>query len=388
MFIKILKYSLFILLLGLIFIPQYYVPFLQDKGQVLQAETLQGAYAQTKKPNFWPKKWLSGAFQKNYESYIRDRNAMTPFAVRLNTQIDYNLYHTIAHQNIIAGKDGEFYTQSDCEAYVGKDFQGIKSLSEKIRKLRFLIDHYAQKDIPFVVLIPAGKPGLIPERMPEYYQKYPRDSTNRKVLKHLLSKADIPYLDFDFLHTLKKDSPYALFGQASLHWSRFAYSTTADSLRSFIIREFNIDLPKLIRAPIDAEQNAFSDMDKELINGANFLKEPKPKLLPNPELTFESDSTYTPIRILSIGDSYYLSFYKNGIHDGLFNPKSKFLYYNHEVYPEATNNGRKVFAGDLDIISEIERSKVIIITVYESNLDRFGFNFIETVYDKVRERKK
>jgi hypothetical protein len=384
---KVLKYGLFVFILGAIFAPQYYIPIIQNKGQVLQAASLQGAYQQTKKPNFWPKKWMTGTFQKSYESYIRDRNILTPLAVRLNTQLDFTLFNTIAHPNILLGQEGEFYTRSDCEAYVGEDFKGLDWITEKVRKLRFIIDHYQQKDISFVILIPAGKPGIIPERMPAYYQNYTRDSTNRIVFKNLLAKNQIPFLDFDFLKSIKDTSALALFGQASLHWSRFAYSTTADTLKNYITKEFGIKLPRFSRAPINDSELAFSDTDKELINSANFYKEPTPQLLPSPKLTFRADSITAP-KILSIGDSYYLSFYKSGIHQGLFNPSSKFLYYNHEVYPPSTKNGKKVYAKDLDILAEIDQTELIILMVYESNLDRFGFNFIETVYQKIHEAKQ
>jgi len=370
-------------MLGLIFLPHYYLPFLQDKGQILQTEVLQGAYEQTHKPNFWPRKWMSGDYQKGYESYVRDRNPITPFAVRLNTQIDYSLYNSIAHQNIFPGKDGELYTKTDCEAYVGIDFIGSKKIKEQVQKLRDLIDYYKADSIPFLVLIPAGKPGILTKKMPAFYQHYPKDSSNRAVFLSTLKQYDIPHLDFDFLKTIRDTSAQALFGQASLHWSRFAYSTTADTLRSYIIRNFGIDLPELIRAELSDSKTAFSTTDKELINGANFLTEPKLKPIPHPAITFQSDSTLEKQRILSIGDSYYLSFYKNGIHDGLFDSRSKFLYYNHEVYPESTNNGQRVYAGDLDILSEVERSKLIIITVYETNLKRFGFNFVEKLWEEV-----
>lgn len=370
-------------MLGLIFLPHYYLPFLQDKGQVLQTEVLQGAYEQTHRPNFWPKKWMNGAYQKGFESYVRDRNPITPFAVRLNTQIDYSLYNSIAHQNIFPGKDGDLYTKTDCEAYVGLDFIGRKKIETQVQKLRDLIDHYQADSIPFLVLVPAGKPGILPHKMPAFYQDYPIDSTNRQVFLSVLKKYNIPHLDFDFLKTIRDTSEESLFGQASLHWSRFAYSTTADTLRSYIIRNFGIDLPQMKRASLSDQETAFSTTDKELVNGANFLQEPDLKPIPYPEITFSSDSTLQKQRILSIGDSYYLSFYKNGIHEGLFYPKSKFLYYNHEVYPESTNNGQRVYAGDLDILSEIERSKLVIITVYETNLKRFGFNFVEQVWDKV-----
>ena len=375
-------------MLGLIFLPHYYLPLLQDKGQVLQTEVLQGAYEQTHRPNFWPKKWMKGTYQKGFENYVRDRNPITPFAVRLHTQVDYALYHSIAHHNIMPGKNNELYTQTDCEAYVGLDYKGRDWIEEVVGKLRYVIDHYKKDSIPFVVLVPAGKPGILPEHMHEYYRDYPIDSTNRKTFLSVLKEQDIPYLDFDFLKKIKDTTSNDLFDQASLHWSRFAYTTTADSLRSFLIRNHDMKLPKLIRAPLSHTETAFSKTDKELVNGANFLVEPALRPLPHPPLFFEADSTLQKSRILSVGDSYYLSFYKNEIHDGLFDPRSKFLYYNHEVYPEQTNNGQRVYAHDLDILSEIERSKLVVITVYETNLKRFGFNFIEKVYELLREKNE
>lgn len=381
---KIIKYLLFIFLLGLIFLPHYYLPLLQDKGQILQAETLQGAFEKTHRPNFWPRKWMNGDYQKAYEAYVRDRNIITPFAVRLNTQLDYSLYNTIAHHNILLGKNREFYTKTDCESYVGIDYKGEEWIEEIIQKLKHITTHYEQYDIPFLILLPSGKPGLLPEYLPDFYQQYPIESTNRMTFKAVLEKENIDYLDFDFLKKMKTQTSEALLGEASLHWSRLAYISTADSLRAYIARSYSIPIPKIVAADTAAQVTAFSTTDKELVNGANFLKEPRLKPLPYQDISFELDSTLSKQRILSIGDSYYLSFYKGGIHDGLFDPKSKFLYYNHEVYPQY---GQTSYAHDLDILSEIERSKLVIITVYETNLKRFGFNFIEKVYDLLIEQK-
>ena len=183
---NIFKYLLFGFMLVMIFLPHIYLPWLQKKVPVLQTQRLQGAYTETKKPNFWIKKWMNGDFQKGYENYVGDRNEISPFMVRLKTQIDYNIFTKVSHENILLGSDGQFYTKSDCEANVGLDFKGKVFFKEKLQKLKFISDYYQKKGIHFLVFSPPNKPSVVNKTLPEFYRNYPKDSTNREIFLELI----------------------------------------------------------------------------------------------------------------------------------------------------------------------------------------------------------
>ena len=384
----VLKYLLFGFMLVMIFLPHVYLPMLQKEIPELQAKVLQGVYEKSKKPNFWPKRWLQGTFQKAYENYVRDRNEISHFMLRLKTQTDYLLFRTIRHENIILGSDSQYYSKADCESYIGRDFKGKSFFQNKLEKLQYIIDYYKEKNIPFFVLTPPGKPSVLPNALPAFYRGFQKDSTNRKIFSQLLLESGIPFLDFEFLIPLQDTSAFEIFGKASLHWSHYGFATAADTLCSFVLRNTGISLPKLHWRDSIIMDDHFTWRDKELVSGANFLVEPKIGNMPYPNIRFVSDSLTRKPRVLSVGDSFYLTWFTHGVHGGLFAPDSKFLYYHNEIYPEIYKNGVRQYAHDLDILEEIEAAEMVLVTAYEPNLNKFAYNFIEKVYGLLKEKEE
>ncbi|MEL6867583.1 MAG: hypothetical protein AAFP19_24375, partial [Bacteroidota bacterium] len=86
---------------------------------MLQAKELGGDYVPPQRPVFWPKKWLSGKYQTTYNEFVRYHHSQSPFFVRLNTYLSTAIFDHIPHENILQGKEGHLFTQSDCEAMLG-----------------------------------------------------------------------------------------------------------------------------------------------------------------------------------------------------------------------------------------------------------------------------
>ena len=267
------QYLLFSFLFIAFFMIRQYLPLLQNQIPALQAKRLRGSYEETKRPNFWLRRWMDGSYQKSYESYLKDRNTIAPFFVRMKTEVDYTLFHDIPHENILAGKGGHFFPKTDCEAYIGGNFVGKKDLSEKVDQLKFLIEYYQQKGIQFLILLPPGKPAIYPEYLPGYYQQHSPDSTNRNVIRELLQAKGIPYLDFDFLKKHKEDG-YPLYAQASLHWSHYGFGLAADHMRDYIVDELALPMPQIQWKDSIELREQFDGMGMELVYGANFISSP------------------------------------------------------------------------------------------------------------------
>ena len=127
------------------------------------------------------------------------------------------------------------------------------------------------------------------------------------------------------------------------------------------------------------------EFDNELVAGANFLWNPPLNPLPYPKVRYiENDSTTRP-SVLAVGDSFYKLFYEFGFVNGLFSKDSEFWYYNHEIFPTRLEEGKRLTNKDLDVLQEIRKRDVVIITVFEDNLDRFAFEFVDNVYELLKE---
>ncbi len=374
------KNTLFILLLALIFLPMWYLPALQEQIPALQVEDVVGYFGKTKKPNFYGKRWMSGEYQQNYEAFAKTRNPIHPTAIRLKSQIDYSFYGDIMHANILRGKENFLFQKEGCEAFIGRDYKGVQWIEEKVRKLKVIKDELAKEGIPVLVLTPPLKARIYSEYLPDFYRKNKTDSTNWNMFSKILNENDIPVIDFSFLENEKNEHPHPLYPPSGQHWTNYGSAVAADTIKQHLEKMLDIEMVKLRWKDSIELSTAKAGYDNELVAGANFIWTPELAPLPYLNIRYiENDSTTKP-NVLAVGDSFYKLMFDSGIVGGMFNKSSTLWYYNHEVYPIILKNGRRMTNKDMDILDEIKQRDVVIITVYEDNLDGFAFEFVENVY--------
>lgn len=383
-----LKYFLFASMLVLIFLPMWFVPALQKQFPNLQVEPIVGYFGGTKKPNFYSKRWMSGQYQQAYEAYVKNKNVLQPTAIRLKSQIDFSLYGDIMHANILSGKNGFLFQKEGCEAYIGRDFMGEKWINKKVEKLKYITTSFQKEGIPFLVLLPPLKARIMSEHLPDFYQKNASDQTNWVVFSNILKEYDIPTLTFSFMENVGETTPYPLYPPSGQHWTKYGAALAADTIKENLEEILAIEMVEMLWKDSVELSDAKVEYDNELIAGANFIWNPPLEPLPYPKIRYiENDSTVRP-NVLSVGDSFYKLILEFGIVDGLFDAKSTFWYYNHEVYPLRLENGKRLTNKDLDILAEIRKRDVVIITVFEDNLERFDFGFVDMAYDLLQAENK
>lgn len=376
-----LKYFLFASMMVLIFLPMWFVPALQKQFPNLQVEKIVGYFGATKKPNFYGKRWMSGQYQQAYEAYVKNKNVLQPTAIRLKSQMDYSLFGDIMHANILSGKNGFLFQKEGCEAYIGRDFMGEKWIREKAKKLEFITTHFQKEGIPFLVLLPPLKARIMSEHLPDFYRKNASEKTNWQVFTDVLNESNIPTLTFSFLEKENETTPFALYPPSGQHWTKYGAALASETIKENLEEILKVEMVEMVWRDSVELSGAKVEYDNELVAGANFIWNPPLDPLPYPKIRYiESDSTIRP-NVLSIGDSFYKLLYEFGIVDGLFDAQSTFWYYNHEVYPLRLVNGKRLTNKDLDILDEIRQRDVVIITVFEDNLERFDFGFVDMVYD-------
>jgi hypothetical protein len=376
-----LKYFLFASMLALIFLPMWFLPALQEQFPVLQVERIVGYFGTTKKPNFYGKRWMSGQYQQVYEAYVKNKNVLQPTAIRLKSQMDFSLYGDIMHANILSGKNGFLFQKEGCEAYIGRDFMGEEWIRNKVEKLSFITTHFQKEGIPFLVLLPPLKARIMSEHLPGFYQKNASDQTNWAVFPNFLKEFNIPTLTFSFMEKASEQTPYPFYPPSGQHWTKYGAALAADTIKEDLAKILDIEMVEMLWKDSVELSDAKVEFDNELIAGANFIWNPPLEPLPYPNIRYiENDSTIRP-NVLSVGDSFYKLILEFGIVDGLFDRQSTFWYYNHEIYPLRLENGRRLTNKDLDVLAEIRQRDVVIITVFEDNLERFDFGFVDMVYD-------
>ena len=358
----------------------WYLPALQEQFPSLQVEEVVGYFGKTKKPNFYGKRWMSGQYQQAFESFVKAKNPLHPTAIRLKSQMDYSLYGDIMHANILSGKGNFLFQKEGCEASIGRDYKGVPWIKEKARKLQAIKNELAKDSIPLIVLTPPLKARIYSEYLPDFYQKNKTDSTNWNMFSKILKDYDIPVIDFSFMEKGKTEHQYPLYPPSGQHWTNYGSALAADTIKSYLEKMLNIEMVELRWRDSVELSAARVEYDNELVAGANFIWNPKLDPLPYPKIRYvENDATTKP-NVLAVGDSFYKLMYDFGIMDGMFNKSSTFWYYNHEVYPLRIKDGRRITNKDLNILDEIRQRDIVIITVFEDNLDRFAFGFVDNVY--------
>ena len=374
------KYILFSCLLALIFLPMWYLPLLQEQFPSLQVEEVVGYFGKKKKPNFYGKRWMSGQYQQQYETFVKTRNVLHPTAIRLKSQIDYSFYGDIMHANILRGKGNFLFQKEGCEAYIGRDYKGVAWIEEKARKLKAIKNELAKDSIPVLVLMPPLKARIYSDYLPDFYRESKTDSTNWNVFSEIFKKHDIDVIDFSFMEKEKSEYQYPLYPPSGQHWTSYGCAIVAETIKSYLEKRLDIEMVEMQWKDSIELSAAKAGYDNELVAGANFIWTPELEPLPYPKIRYiENDSTTKP-NVLAVGDSFYKVLFDSGIVDGIFNKNSTLWYYNHEVYPIILRDGRRITNKDIDIIAEIKKRDVLIITVFEDNLDRFAFEFVDNVY--------
>lgn len=188
---KTLKITLLIIILVLIS-----VPFVQNKLNFIPLKPLHGAIEKPVNTKLTAKDWFSGEYQEKKEKYLNETFGFRSFCIRINNQIDYNLFEKSNAYNVIIGKDKYMYEMDYIDAYYGKNFISMNNVAQRIQKLQFVKDTLKKLNKDIIVIFAVGKASFYPEFIPDKYKTEKKKSLYDAYIE-LASKSTIPYIDFN-----------------------------------------------------------------------------------------------------------------------------------------------------------------------------------------------
>ena len=367
----ILKYSLLLFLLSILFLPELYLPIVHRFIPGLQAKKLGGSYKKITKPAFSSKDWLSKSYQDQLEVYLKSHSENAPFFVRLRNQNHYSIFNELPSRKIHAGKNNVLHDVDYTMAYTGYKCCDEPLLEEIAAKLRRAHQLLQERNITLLVLLPPGKARVMPENIPDYYQKNATEASNWHRMRYYLSREKVPFMDFAFLIEQHKSGThdYPLFPQLGLHWSHYCAALVADSLKARIEQLLSIQLPVFNWKDSIIWKETPKEVDMDLLISANLLPGFPIEPMPYPQLEYiTSDSTTKP-NVLVVGDSFYKVLVDYGIQKGLFHKESSFWYYN--ASGDAKNN----------LLKHVEQRAIILLPHAEINITSMGFGFLDQLLE-------
>ena len=319
-----LRYLLFFLVLALITLPEYYLPALQQAVPALQAPVLGGSFERVDYPRFWPQKWLTGDYQDQFEKARRNQSPIAPFIVRHRNQMLRDIFGDSGAPRVVYGENDYFYSIEYCQAFAGMDYIGRNALEARVLQLQRIQELLGPDGPKLLVLLPPGKPRVLPENLPAFFRERQADSSNWRVFSELLEASGVPFMNFDFLIRQKEALPYPIYPQFGLHWNYYGATIAADSMRQKVGQLLGKNLPVMEYQQSISMRDSLMSTDKELLYGANIMREPPVKPMPYPTIEYRQDSLTFQPDALVIGDSYYKIWYDYGLQAGLFHPESSF----------------------------------------------------------------
>jgi len=366
-----LKYILLALLMGVLFLP-----LMQEYFTLSKVRPLSGDFVPAHDVKFTRDTWFNGEFQFQKEKFLHDNFGYHNTAIRLHNQLGYYLFRKAKANGVVIGKENYLYEYKYIESYYGTDFIGRDSIQKKLDMIAFLADTFKQMNKTFLVVFAPGKGFYYPEFIPDY--KKQRGITNIEVYRELIKKSNIPYIDFHSWYVANKGkTKYPLMPRYGTHWTQYGSMLATDSILKAIEQLRNIRIPDMEWKDIHIERS--KDTDADIENGMNLLFRFEPETLAYPIINYRAKILpgETKPSILMIGDSFYWQIFGSGVSQ-VFD-RSDFWYYFKSAHSPRYEHTKKI--DDVDIIDEIKQHDVIIVMSTDVHLPKFGWGFIETMYN-------
>lgn len=371
--IKRILFSMIILVLLL--------PLMQVIHPFIKLEPLGGSYIPAERPDFFWNAWLSDDYQEKFNKYIEEHIGFREFFVRLNNQLDFNIFKIAHAEGVVIGKKNYLFEEDYLLEYNGELFIGKISIERKVRQIKFLQDYLKETyNIDLIPVFEPGKASFFPEYIPDKYHTESNKITNYKYYIECFNKDNIKYIDMNvWFKTMKNTSKYPLFPQYGIHWSTYGAMLAIDSLAKYIEKTRNIDLPDINFTKVNYT-NRLQGADYDMGKAMNLLFKMPTYKMAYPEISFINDKTKTKPSVLVIGDSFYFTLLGEGKISNLFNDSHRFWCYGSRIFPDIYAN--ETLSELLDVRKETEKREVIFLMCTERFLHTAFWNFNENLYKK------
>jgi hypothetical protein len=353
-----------------------WLPSIQTNFKLIDEKPLAGVYELIPKKYFTINDWLNESYQQNFEAYNNQNLSFKNTLVRMHNQVGYSLYNEARAIGVVIGKDNYVFNYDYLNAALGNEYVGEAQINEKTYKLAKVQDTLQKLNKHIFIVLAPGKASYFYEFIPNSWLPA-KPTTNYESYVAAFKKANINYLDFkQWFALMKPTAKYPLYPKAGFHWSVYGEYLVADSLLSYLETRNKIDLPEIVLDSITMQQyNSDYEYDAGAI--ANIMQRVPTYPLALPHTHFNKTGK-AQLKTLVVADSYYNVIWQKGLSANAFD-NGEYWYYNKRLLTSDPSVNR--YINDVDVQQEVQKYQEIIIMSSDVNLNSFGFNFIETLYD-------
>ncbi len=353
-----------------------WLPSIQSNFKLIEEKPLAGVFELIPKKHITINDWLNESYQQNFEAYNNQNLSFKNTLVRMHNQIGYSLYNEARAIGVVIGKDNYVFNYDYLNAALGNEYVGEAQINEKTYKLAKVQDTLQKLNKHLFIVLAPGKASYFYEFIPNSWLPA-KPTTNYESYVAAFNKANINYLDFKkWFALMKPTAKYPLYPKAGFHWSVYAEYLVADSLLSYLETRNKIDLPEIVLDSITMQQHN-SDYEYDAGAIANIMQRVPTYPLALPHTHFNKTGK-AQLKTLVVADSYYNVIWQKGLSANAFD-NGEYWYYNKRLLTSDTSVNK--YINDVDVLQEVQKYQEIIIMSSDVNLNSFGFDFIETLYD-------
>jgi len=375
---KQLLFGLLLLLLAL--------PAVQTARPLVSVTPLDGFTEPVPKPEFSWDAIQANTYQPMLERHVETKIGFRPWLVRTRNQLVYWLFKETKVYGIFPGKDDVLFQQGPINAYLGRLFLGEDEINFRLRRLRRVQDSLQAHGTQLLFLIAPGKARIFPDMLPDTCTGVWQKRSNYDACIEALRRNNVNFLDTTPLFLRwQKASPYPLFPRGGAHWSGYATTLVADTLFRRLEQLTHLDFPDFSSrgVTVATEDAQLRYTDNDLMAACNLIWNVRPYPMAYPNVVFGPGQHKQHPNVLIIGDSFSQSFYGfYPYYQTLFDPRSRFWFYNEDVYWPTETPGESRRVSDLNLKEQLAGRNVVLLVAMEENLHKLGFGFIDNAFQQ------
>ena len=163
--------------------------------------------------------------------YVGTRFALRPALVSARSFLFEKLFHSSAEEQVLLGRDGQFYYTSTLDDYCGVSLSEseLAAIAANLKAIENAVEENGGR---FLFTVAPNKNTLIPGGMPDRFPAG-HDHSNLAQLVPLLQAEGVPYVD---LQAVLADDP-TLYYKTDSHWTAEGAALAADTLLQALGRE-------------------------------------------------------------------------------------------------------------------------------------------------------
>lgn len=356
-------------------------------GKIDTKVKLNGTVNQVESPKLSVRTILDGSYQATMESYVKENLPGRNLLIKMNNQLKYSLFNESSNSNVVIGKDKQLYEPEyidySLNRWGGFSDDDVQQLIGKLDDLDSLLQSHGKQ---LYIFITPSKVRYYKNDIPWAY-KLCLDSSNDDELAYdkFVEKAGGSSLNiFDsiaYIDSNRQSIDYPLWYSTGIHWSRALGANVAEEFNKFLKNRSGYDLGQ-IQVSIK-KTDKYIAPDTDLYDILNLIKRPQLDYY-TPKVTY-IEGTDKP-NIFLRGGSFMGQSLSLLISAGEFNKDIHFEnnYYFVDGYSSQTTLSAFDAYGEIDVLTYLEQSDILVLEVNESKINNMSWGFIDYVLENYK----